>query len=394
MPRNELSREFCLVAAGCEWPASSARGQRLRDLAASPLDWDLVLKLAHRHRVEGLLHRALTEAGVEAPERVRPELARSAATIGTQSLLQSAESARLRRLLSERGIECVFLKGVALAALAYGMLGVKQAWDIDLLVNPEEAGLAADVLRKAGYRRSIPGSEVPDELFQQWITISKESLWIHEKSGMVVELHTALVDNPSLLAGVSARSDLQMVRIGPGIELPTLRTDELFAYLCVHGATHAWARLKWLADVAALLRKAGPEETERLYRRSIELGAGRSSAQALMLCERLLGLPVPPQVRPELMRDRATQWLEELAVRAMSGRGATELDDTVFGTVVINLSHFLLGRGWRYKYSELARKTRNPEDQLAMPLPPYLHFIYPILAVPRWVWRRYQLSRS
>ncbi|MDP9414422.1 MAG: nucleotidyltransferase family protein [Pseudomonadota bacterium] len=394
MPRNELSREFNLVAAGCEWPASAARDQRLRDCAASALDWDLVLKLAHRHRVEGLLHRALTEAGVEAPERVRLELARSAAAIGTQSLLQSAESAWLRRLLSERGIEAVFLKGVALAALAYGMLGVKQAWDIDLLVGPEEAALAADVLGQAGYRRSIPGSEVPDELFRHWMTISKESLWIHEKSGMVVELHTALVDNPSLLPGVSARSDLQLVRIGPGVQLPTLRTDELFAYLCVHGATHAWARLKWLADVAALLRKVGPEETERLYRRSIELGAGRSSAQALMLCARLLQLPLPSKLQPELRRDRPTQWLEELAISAMSGRGATELDDTVFGTVVINLSHFLLGRGWRYKYSELARKTRNPEDQLAMPLPPYLHFIYPILAVPRWVWRRYQLSRS
>ncbi len=225
-------------------------------------------------------------------------------------------------------------------------------------------------------------------------TFAEGTLWIHEKSGMVVELHTALVDNPSLLPGVSARSDLQLVRIGPGIELPTLRTDELFAYLCVHGATHAWARLKWLADVAALLRKVGPEETERLYRRSIELGAGRSSAQALMLCARLLQLPLPSKLQPELRRDRPTQWLEELAISAMSGRGATELDDTVFGTVVINLSHFLLGRGWRYKYSELARKTRNPEDQLAMPLPPYLHFIYPILAVPRWVWRRYQLSRS
>jgi hypothetical protein len=394
LPRNELPREFNLVAAGCEWPASSARDQRLRDLAASPLDWGLALKLAHRHRVEGLLHRALTEAGVQAPERVRLELAQSAAAIGTQSLLQSAESARLRRLLSERGIEAVFLKGVALAALAYGMLGAKQAWDIDLLVGPEEAGSAADVLGQAGYRRSIPGSEVPDELFHHWMTISKESLWIHEKSGMVVELHTALVDNPSLLPGVSARSDLQLVRIGPGIELPTLRTDELFAYLCVHGATHAWARLKWLADVAALLRKVGPEETERLYRRSIELGAGRSSAQALMLCARLLQLPLPAKLEPELKRDRPTQWLEELAISAMSGRGATELDDTVFGTVVINLSHFLLGRGWRYKYSELARKTRNPEDQLAMPLPRYLHFIYPILAVPRWVWRRYQLSRS
>jgi hypothetical protein len=86
--------------------------------------------------------------------------------------------------------------------------------------------------------------------------------------------------------------------------------------------------------------------------------------------------------------------LEQLALRAMASRGATELDDTVFGTVVINLSHFLMGPGWGYKYGELTRKTSNPEDRLTMKLPPALGFVYTLLAVPRWVLRRYRLSRS
>jgi hypothetical protein len=77
----------------------------------------------------------------------------------------------------------------------------------------------------------------------------------------------------------------------------------------------------------------------------------------------------------------------------MSGRGATELDETVFGTVAMNLSHFLLGRGWRYKSSELARKFISAEDQFSMPLPSHLRFLYPILAIPRWVRRRSKLSR-
>ena len=33
----------------------------------------------------------------------------------------------------------------------------------------------------------------------------------------------------------------------------TLGADDLFAYLCAHGAYHAWFRLKWLADIGALL---------------------------------------------------------------------------------------------------------------------------------------------
>ena len=394
MPGNHLSPEFLLIAAGCEWPRSADRDRKLRDLAVDGVDWSLVLDLAVRHRVEGLVSRALAEADIAVPEPARGELRKRAALIGTQNLLQAAESSRLQKMLAERGIGCLFLKGVALGALAYGTQGVKQAWDIDLLVARDAAEDAVASLHSAGYERSLPGPEVSDEQFRRWVATNKESLWIHKSSGMVVELHTWLVDSADLLPTISAASEVQMVPIGPSIELATLRTDELFAYLCVHGATHAWARLKWLADVAALLRKLGPEETERLYRSSIALGAGRSSAQALLLCSELLGLPLPGALLAELRRDPATRWLAALAVRAMSSRGATELDDTVFGTVVINLSHFLLQRGWRHKYSELVRKTRNPEDQLTMPLPSYLSFIYPVLAVPRWIWRRYRLSRS
>ena len=393
MPQFHLSDEFLLVAACCEWPRTHARDEKVKALGASGLDWELVLKLGRRHRIEGLMHRALGEAGVVPPEEIAGALASTAASIGTQALLQSAESARLHRLFAARGIECIFLKGVALAMIAYGTLGVKQAWDIDLLVAPERGAEAVDVLRSAGYKRDYPGVDVSDERLLDWIAISKETLWVHPQSRMVAELHTGLVDNPRLLPGIAARPTLQSVAIGSGIELPTLNNEELFAYLCVHGGAHAWARLTWLADVAALLRALGPDATEPLYGRSIKLGAGRSTAQALLLCERLLALPLPPVLSAELRRDPANRWLERLALEAMSGRGATELDDTLFGTVVINLSHFLLGRGWRYRYSELARKAVNPMDRFDMPLPRYLHFLYPVLAVPAWIRRRYKLAR-
>src|SRR5206468_9642745 len=98
-----------------------------------------------------------------------------------------------------------------------------------------------------------------------------------------LELHTSLVDSPAMLGGVSVASPLQQVAIAPGIVLPTLATDELFAYLVVHGATHAWSRIKWLADVAALLSGLPEKEIEPLYRRSLALGAGRSGGQALLL---------------------------------------------------------------------------------------------------------------
>jgi hypothetical protein len=352
----------------------------------------MVLALARRHRVEGLMHRAFADAAVALPEKLGLSLARAADASVSESLLQAAESARLQRLLAEQGVQAIFLKGVSLAVLAYGTLGLKRAWDIDLLVNAEDASLAINTLVGEGYRRSYPGSEITDAQLLEWLTVSKEILWKHPLTGLVVELHTGLVDNSFLLREVQEKPNLQTVALGSGITLTTLQTDELFAYLCVHGSGHGWARLKWLADVAALLAPLSSTEMTRLYQRAASLGARRSAAQAILLCVRLLNLSAPILLMEELRRDGLNLWLERLALSSMSSHQATELDDTLFGTVVINLSHVLLGEGWRYRYEEVARKLRNPQDQFGMPLPPSLRFLYPALAIPRWIARRAKLK--
>ena len=55
-----------------------------------------------------------------------------------------------------------------------------------------------------------------------------------------------------LLRQVGLGSPTQEVAVLDG-SLRTLGDKELFAYLCVHGASHCWFRLKWLADLNAWL---------------------------------------------------------------------------------------------------------------------------------------------
>jgi hypothetical protein len=177
----------------------------------------------------------------------------------------------------------LFLKGATLDMLAYGSLALKRGRDIDILVEPRAAGRASHLLSGAGYARITPGPEIGPERFEQWVALCKESSWRHGASGLIVELHTGLVDNPDLLAGIGFDSPRQIVPVAPGIDLPTLATEELYAYLCVHGATHAWSRLKWIADVGAFLARPGTD-IERLHANCEHIGAGRASAQALLLC--------------------------------------------------------------------------------------------------------------
>ncbi len=389
---GRLSAEFEFLAACCRWPHEAATLGRIEELASASLDWDEVTGLAGRHRVEGLVHHALTATRADVPDKAREAFAVRARAIAAESLVQTALAIRLDQWLSEARIDFLFVKGATLAMLAYGDLSVKQARDIDLLVAPDQAQKAASILRREGFALFYPSQALDEEGFALWMNHCKESSWT--RGDTLVELHSALADNDRLLAGLDAASARQDVPVGSGRTLPTLEPNGLFAYLCVHGAIHGWSRLKWLADLAAFAGRQEEQALEAMYRHAQAIGAGRSAAQALLLSNQLLALPIPSKLLSEILGDRRNRWLASLALRTMAGTGTRELDDQMLGTVGLNLSHFLLGRGISYKFSEAGRKLNVAENRVILPLPRGLSFLYPVLALPMWIIRRYRAGRS
>ncbi len=382
-------REFELVVACCRWPPSPARDEAVL-AAAVRADWALVARIAGRHRVEGLVWNALRQAGAAVPAEVGERLRAAADRIARQNLVLTGESLRLSALLDRAQVRHLFVKGVTLGMLVYGSIGPKMGWDIDLLVPDDSIEPAAATLEAAGYRLVLPGRSEGRERLALWHRHWKESVWTSPAAGLTVELHSRLADNRLLLPDVGPDSPVRQVEVARGRFLATLGHDELFAYLCVHGASSAWFRLKWIADLGALLGASPPEEVERLYRRSQEMGAGRAAAQALLLCERLFATAVSPSLAAELRSDRINRWLLAIALRKLAGRTLTaELNERLLGTGTLHLMQFALRPGLRFAYAELRRRLINPGDRIAVPLPRALSFLYPFVAVSRRLgWRR------
>lgn len=384
----KLPREFELVAACCRWPPSPARDSAVL-AAADGVDWTLAARIASRHRVEGLVWSALRQAGAPVARPAAARLKAASDRIARQNLVLTAESLRLAGLLKEAGIRHHFVKGVSLSVLAYGSIGPKMGWDIDLLVPHERVEAAAGILESAGYRLAAPSGRRLRERLGRWHRHWKESVWVRTEGGFTVELHSRLSDNPMLIPGIGPDSPGRPVEVANGRFLETLCTDELFAYLCVHGSSSAWFRLKWIADLGALVGGCPPEEIERLYRRSQALGAGRAPAQALLLCERLFSTVLPPKLSAELRSDPVNRWLLGVALRKLAGRTLTaELDQKLLGTGTIHLMQFALLPGLRFKYAELRRQLVHPSDRVAVELPKGLGFLYPLVALSRHLGRR------
>ncbi|HYJ82747.1 MAG TPA: nucleotidyltransferase family protein [Allosphingosinicella sp.] len=384
----DLPPEFRLIAACCRWPPSPERDSALL-AAAEGVDWDLAERIAARHRVEGLVWNALKQAGAAVPHETAERLRAASDRIMRQNLAITAESLRLAGLLDEAGIRKLFVKGVTLGVVAYGSIGPKMGWDIDLLVPPDAVEAAARVLEGAGYRLVSPEGQKARQQLRLWHRYWKESVWASGRGRLTVELHSRLSDNPMILPDVGPDSPSRPVEVSKGRFLDTLNGDDLFAYLCVHGASSAWFRLKWIADVGALIGACPPAEIERLYRRSQALGAGRAPAQALLLCDRLFGIALPPALAAELRSDPVNRWLLAIAMRKLAGRTLTaELHEKLLGTGTIHLMQFALLPGLKFKLAELRRQLINPVDRVAVPLPRALGFLYPLVAMTRRLGRR------
>ncbi len=384
---SAMSAEFRLVAACCRWPPTPARDAAVREAAGGAIDWDRVERVTRRHRVFAQVHHALAGAGISIPDATARRLAEEAQTARMGALAMAREAILLQDAFDGAGCPILFVKGGSLAMLAYGDLGFKWSWDIDLLTTPDAATRGRTILEARGYRLIEPRA-LDARQFERFLALGKEGVFIHPETRIAVELHWKLVDNPYLLPGIDARSPAQAVQVG-GRELRTLRDAELLAYLMVHGTRHAWSRLKWLADAGALVATYDSAAIEPLYRRLQALEPGRAAAVALLLCHELLGIAVPQALLAELRSDPATLRLRATALAALTyGNGEREVTTYTFPGFRTLASHLEVAPGWRSFAAELKSKWQCPADRMAIPLPRPLWFLYDVLRIPLWMIRR------
>ncbi|WP_294122250.1 nucleotidyltransferase family protein [Sphingomonas sp.] len=350
------SVEFLLTVECCRAAFDGGKSRKLAELTAA-VDRDRFVRVARYHRVQGLAWNGLQSSGADVPGEIAASLSADTKVIAASNLKALAEAGAMLAQFERAGIPLLFVKGLTLGALAYPNPMLKMGWDIDILIGEGDLLRAAGELEARGYRRMIPA---PSADLKNWHQRSKESVWARPEERLYVELHTRLADNVELISGIGVDSPRQLVGAASGAALPTLAGDELFAYLCVHGASSLWFRLKWITDLAALLHHLPPGEIEALYDRSQLLGAGRASAQALLHADDLYGTLAGTDLRQRLQGDRASSWLAAAAMKQVAGRDEPREPVTLpLGTAWIHLSQLLLRPGIRFKLGELMRQLRG-----------------------------------
>ena len=350
-------------------------------------NWEQVANVAWRHQVVPLVAAALRRAGVTLSDR----LARLDGQARQRAMGHAGEALRLDGALRAAGLSPLFIKGSTLAQRCFGSVVLRQFADIDLLVAPHKVPAAWVALNQLGYSRQNTPNAISGDRLDLVLAVAKDSIHVHAKHAIVVELHWRLSDEMRD-ARAPPPEQWQRVEITPGRTLATLSDEALFTYLCVHGAQHVWARLKWLADVAALLRSC-EDGGARCLKAASAAGARLPAASAVLLCGSLFGVAPPPGfAQPRSLR---LHLLNALAMRALiAGGGTTELAHTRWRGWAEMAAKMLIVSDVGSWLTLVRRVAISRGDVEVLLLPAPLWFLYPIVRIPSLILTRVRRRRD
>ena len=362
-------------------------GDRGADRAAlaATADWRGMVRLARHHRVAPLLLAGLGSgaaglAGADAVARLRRRRGRSLVrSAGQLDALRHAA-----RTLDGAGIPCIVLKGLPLARRLYPDLGSREAIDIDVLVPPGDFDGAERVLRDRGWERRKPDFRQTPARRRWHDRVVKDHVLVRPNPGgagpaPVLELHRRLANNPFLLDLPFARLDESGVTVEVGgYPFRTPGDEDQLLYLASHGLEHGWHRLKWLCDVALLLRSMDEDGLARAMARGRAAKLGCALVPAFRLVAEALHVPVPAAAAALGSGGARASLVARFARREWHGEppGAWP---RIAREAQVRALRIVLKDDPRFRRHEIATLAFAPHDFGRVEVPDGLFFLYPVL---------------
>ena len=295
MGDRHLESELLLAVARRELDPTAVAA--VRGLLRQSIDWDYVLATAFSHGLVPLLQKNLMIAARDlVPVEVIGRLKRESVANSQSVLHLIGKQLKVYRLLKDAGIRVAIFKGAVLAQMAYGEVSLRQAGDVDLLIDRADFAEARSLLESLGYEMA---PRLTDAQLASHLAFHCEIPFMRDEGFTIVDLHWNLAPRAFVfrLEGVELMSRLQSVSLA-GTTVETFSNEDMVLYLSMHGAKHLWHRLEWIVSLAELIRASPTIDWNVVLERAKKAHATRMLALALCLVEafsdvetRILDLP-------------------------------------------------------------------------------------------------------
>jgi hypothetical protein len=368
MSHNRPENELILCIARRE--LDSIRSARLRQLLQQPLDFDYVFTTAQAHGLLPLLHKNLSGAPDMLPGHFLSRLKRESVANSQSVLHLIGKQLRAYKLLKESNIPVALFKGPVLAHMAYGEISLRQAGDIDMLINVHHFDEAKRCLETLGYEMfpKLTSAQITSHLNNHC-----EIQFMRDEWFTVVDLHWQLAPR-SFVFNVNAdevMSRLQSIFLA-GTEVETFSVEDSVLYQSMHGAKHLWRRLEWIVALAETLESSSEINWDVVLDRATRAHATRMLGLGLRLVQEFSDVPVPSHILAALDSDGSMQRMAQgLHAQIFTTYGAADSTET-------NLNNLRIMDRKRDALISGLRAIFIPTfpDWQALSLPASLHSLY------------------
>lgn len=361
-------------------------GSGLADALQKGLDWELLFRLAVRHRVVPLVFHNLSKwAAPRAPEGLLGRLRSLHLGNLAGNVRKAGALAGIMTALEAAGIRAAAYKGAVLAVSAYGDLGLRTFNDLDVFVGQGDVLRALELLAVRGYRMagtSAAGLSPPSlRLLRDVVLRDREGRVALEIQWRLAQRYHPVFREPGDLLRRSVRLEVQ------GAALRTFSAEDTLILLCLHGLYHAWSQLQMVCDVAEHLRSA------RLDPGLVLELAGENRAHGILflglhLARRLLDAPLPNALLDAARADRyASSLSRDLERRFFDAEPAASRARRLFFREALLLPGF----GSRVRYFAGRLLTPNEEDLAGRAPTCWRRLLLPVLRLLR-LFRSYVLQ--
>lgn len=294
-----------LLLALCSGDRGQAAQAHAAGLLAQSIDWPRLSELAALHGVVGLVRHTLAALGAvsRVPEPAWRAMEQAAAQIAFDGMVQQRQLAGVVAALHRAGIEPLLLKGYALADLVYPDPLTRPSADLDVLVRPDQVAPACQALARLGC--TLPDPATVDV---QLATAYDVPVILPALAGQstLLELHWHLAPRGLFAVDLDlwrARAERFQVAGQPALRFSP---EDMLLHLALHMRKHRYVGLRWLCDVAELLRRCDAAGAPRPLDWQYVVGGARAAGltvllyTSLALAQRLLAAPVAPHLLDSL----------------------------------------------------------------------------------------------
>ena len=377
-----LSPEMLALLACARGVLDPDRAHGLRAALSACRSSDRLCHAAMNHGMVGLLNRALAaEGGIVGPEGLKDHLAAMQRAAAGRCLRQTGQLVSILEKLRLAGVPAVPIKGPVWAEWLYGDVSMRDWTDLDIVVPfaavPEvrEMLLAAGLRDMATYDARLLRRESRTEGELHFAT-PDEALMVDVHWQVGVGYTAAALQAEDLIARAVPRSLL-------GREVGAPSPVDALLIGCLHGARHRWESVELLLSVAMQVQDLQPAGWHSLLAAARRTGCARRVVVGVAHVCRVLGAPLPAEVRGALARDAVSRALlgslgpESLAAGERQGIGGEHL---VYLTWTVSAEDSLRAG---IEHAVLRAFRPGPEDWQSLTLPKDAEWLYWILRPPR-----------